>query len=36
MGDKELKKYLQQSLQQRAELEEKLDGNGIRLTETIN
>lgn len=36
MGDKELKKYLQKSLQQRAELEEKLDGNGIRLTETIN
>ena len=36
MGDRELKKYLQQSLQQRAELEKELDGNGNRLEETIN
>ncbi len=36
MENKELKKYLQQSLQQRAELEKKFDRNGIRLKETIN
>lgn len=35
MGDRELKKYLRQSLQQRAELEQGLDGNGIGLEETI-
>ncbi len=35
MGDKELKKYLRQSLQRRAELEKNFDGNGIRLKETI-
>ena len=36
MGDRELKKYLQQSLRQSAELEKELDGNGIRLEETIS
>lgn len=35
MGDRELKKYLRQSLQQRAELEQGLDGNGIGLEETV-
>lgn len=34
MGDRELKKYLQQSLQQSGELE-KFDGNAVRLEETI-
>lgn len=36
MGDRELKKYLQQSLRQSAESEKALDGNGIRLEETIS
>lgn len=36
MGDRELKKYLQQSLQQSAEPEREFDGNGIRLEETIS
>lgn len=36
MKDRELEKYLQQSLQQRAEMEKELGGNGIRLEETIN
>ena len=35
MGDREIKKYLQQSLQQGTELEKKIDGNSIRLKETI-
>ena len=36
MGDRELKKYLQQSLRQSNKLKKELDGNGIRLEETIN
>ena len=36
MGDRELEKYLQQSLQQGAELEKKRNGKGTRLKETIN
>lgn len=36
MGDRELKKYLQQSLQQSAEPEREFNGNGKRLEETIN
>ena len=36
MGDRELKKYLQQSLRQSNKLKKELDGKGIRLEETIN
>ena len=36
MGDEELKKYLQQSLQQRDKLKKEFDRNSIRLDETIN
>ena len=36
MGDRELKKYLKQSLQQEAELEKKQNGKGTKLEETIN
>ena len=36
MGYRELEKYLQQSLQQGAELKKKRNGKGIRLEETIN
>lgn len=36
MGNRELKKYLRQSLGLSAELEKEFDGNGIRLGETIS
>ena len=35
MSDRELKKYLQHSMQQERKLEKERDGNGIRLDETI-